>query len=175
MKSALPLHHGLQDSKGVSRFYLLAHEIAGIDDVAVHVLLLHQLLELLVVVGQRVSAEGVRVGNHHQLVGVYAGARRSAEERLVARVAPMTEARDAPLSRTMGGMVGSFMIQKMALTGASILSTRLGDHSLDLMARPLPLRISSVTQTILPSSSRVAEQFCTVSRYLLSSQPVGIV
>lgn len=69
--------------------------------------------------------------------------------------------------------MGSFMIQKMALTGESILSTRLGDHSLDLMARPLPLRMSSVTQTILPSSSSVAEQFCTVRRYLLSGASTG--
>ena len=91
----------------------------------------------------------------------------------MARVAPMTEARDAPFSRTMGGMVGSFMIQKMALTGESILSTRLGLQSLLLMARPLPLRTSSVTQTILPSSSRVAEQFCTVRRYLLSGEFTG--
>ena len=91
----------------------------------------------------------------------------------MARVAPMTEARDAPFSFTMGGMVGSFMIQKMALTGASILSTRLGDQSLLLMARPLPLRTSSVTRTTLPSSSRVAEQFWAVRRYLLSGESTG--
>ena len=92
---------------------------------------------------------------------------------MVASVAPMTEARDAPFSFTMGGMVGSFMIQKIALTGDSILSTRLGDQSLDLMARPLPLRTSSVTSTTLPSSSSVAEQFCAVSRYLLSGESTG--
>ena len=37
------------------------------------------------------------------------------------------------------------IVSGFTTTGASILSTRLGDHSLDLIARPLPLRISSVT------------------------------
>ena len=66
-------------------------------------------------------------------------------EVFVASVAPITAARAAPLSLTTGGIAGSFMIQKIALTGASILSTRLGDQSLDLIALPLPLRMSSVT------------------------------
>ena len=56
------------------------------------------------------------------------------------------------------------------LSGGCLLYT---SHNFDLIARPLPLRISSVTTTTLSSSSEVAPQFCTVSRYLLASQPAG--
>ena len=75
MEVSLALYDGLQDSKGIGRFYLLAHEITGIDDVAVYVLLLYQLFELLIVVGKRVSTERVCIGNNHQLVGIYAGSK----------------------------------------------------------------------------------------------------
>ena len=63
----------------------------------------------------------------------------------VASVAPITDAKAAPFNLITGGIVGSFMIQKIAFTGASILSTRFGDHNLDLIARPLPFLMSSVT------------------------------
>ena len=72
-------------------------------------------------------------------------ATRSAVDVFVARVAPITEANAAPLSFTQGGIVGSFIIQMIELTGEEILSTLLGDHNFDLIARPLPFLISSVT------------------------------
>ena len=51
MEVCLLLNDGFQDSKGVGRFYLLAHEIAGVHDIAVHILFLNQLFEFLIVVG----------------------------------------------------------------------------------------------------------------------------
>ena len=46
------------------------------------------------------------------MFGSTPGASLSAEERFVASVAPITEAREAPFSLTTGGIVGSFIIQK---------------------------------------------------------------
>ena len=111
----------------IGRFYLFAHEITGIYNIAVNILLFYQLLELIIVVRQRIGAEWISIRNNDQFVpDLLPGARRSAEDRLVASVAPMTEAREAPLSLTTGGIVGSFIIQKIALTGESTLSTRFG-------------------------------------------------
>ena len=70
-------------------------------------------------------------------------------------------------------MVGSRISQKMAFSGSSMRSMRLGDHRRDFMARPFPLRTSSVTAIVRPSAVTVAPQFCIVTRYLLASQPMG--
>ena len=66
------LNNSFEDTQSIFFLDFLAHEIAGINDVAVNVLLFNQFLELLIVISQRICSEWVGIRNNNQFVQVNA-------------------------------------------------------------------------------------------------------
>ena len=65
-------NNSFKNTEGIFGRYLFAHEITGVDDVAVDILFFHQFLKFLRGIGQRISTEWVCIRYNNQLVRVYA-------------------------------------------------------------------------------------------------------